>query len=98
MKISMIIFFGLTTLINLAIAALTYTPSMRGWAAGGFDKLHGLEAVGWAVVLALPVIAVAGAVLPWLFRKSPTIALFLALLPAAILGTLLYAAQAGLVS
>ena len=98
MKIPMIIFLVLTTLINLAIVALTYTPSMTGLAAGGFDRLQGLEAVGWVIVLCLPLIAAAGALLPWFLRRSTTMAVFLALVPSAILGTTLYAAQTGLVS
>ena len=87
----------LTSLVNIVIIALTYTPSMMGLSTGGWEKLQGLELLGWMIVLALPVIAAAGAVLPWFMLRSRTAALFLALLPLAILGTTIYAAHTGLI-
>ncbi len=89
--------WGLTTLVNIIIIALTYSPSMKGLSTGGWEKLHGLELLGWIIVLALPLIAAAGAVLPWFMPHSRLMALFLALLPPAILGTTIFAVHNGLI-
>ena len=92
------LFLVLTTLVNIAIIAVTYTPSMMGVSTGGWEKLQGIELLGWIIVLGLPVIAAAGAILPWFVQRSRFMPLFLALLPLAILGTTIYAVHAGLLS